>query len=258
LARDTNATTKEIHSDTTAIKEDTTQILSEIARLQASLPGYPNGSDDVVLRRYLEELTSYTEAELDSSSTSHDDHEPSSSASNGISSSIPRLQGHQGLWINGEQSLGAQGPGTGARQYPTRRNPAGPKRSSQSDQTERSSGNGSEPERGRRQKTPPRSDDLLHNNPSYHEPSGGHDTEQGLEDDRWQSGFTPTRSFSSVGFPGPRGPSGAPPIEPPGAMNFFGHGGSIPSAAIGRGQTFINHGIVVGSVRFRSRYPCSY
>jgi hypothetical protein len=44
------------------IKNDTAQILEEIARLRARLPvEFSHGSTNIVLRRFLDESTSYTE-----------------------------------------------------------------------------------------------------------------------------------------------------------------------------------------------------
>jgi len=75
--RDIKADTQEIRDDTAAIpgiKEDTTQILVEIARLQAKLPENVglqgldgHGSSGFMLQRYLNNLTTYAETAYDSS-----------------------------------------------------------------------------------------------------------------------------------------------------------------------------------------------
>ena len=75
--RDIKADTQEIRDDTAAIpgiKEDTTQILVEIARLQAKLPKNvelqgPEGhrSSGFMLQRYLDNLTTYAETAYDAS-----------------------------------------------------------------------------------------------------------------------------------------------------------------------------------------------
>ncbi|KAI8712293.1 hypothetical protein NCS52_01327000 [Fusarium sp. LHS14.1] len=58
-------------NDTAAIKEDTTQILEEIARLQARLPpdAAAAASNDFILQRFFEEMTTYTEQALDVNSS---------------------------------------------------------------------------------------------------------------------------------------------------------------------------------------------
>lgn len=60
--------TREIHQDTSAIKEDTALILEEIAKLQARLPADCLSPTDFVLQRYLEELSALTETDHDSMS----------------------------------------------------------------------------------------------------------------------------------------------------------------------------------------------
>jgi hypothetical protein len=75
--RDIKADTQEIRNDTAAIpsiKEDTIQILAEIARLQAQLPKNVelqgldgHGSSGFMLQRYLGNLTTYAETAYDTS-----------------------------------------------------------------------------------------------------------------------------------------------------------------------------------------------
>ena len=75
--RDIKADTQEIRDDTAAIpgiKEDTTQILVEIARLQAKLPKNVelqglegHGLSGFMLQRYLDNLTTYAETTYDTS-----------------------------------------------------------------------------------------------------------------------------------------------------------------------------------------------
>ena len=75
--RDIKADTQEIRNDTAAIpdiKEDTTQILAEIARLRAQLPNNVelqglegHGSSGLMLQRYLDNLTTYAETTYDAS-----------------------------------------------------------------------------------------------------------------------------------------------------------------------------------------------
>ena len=52
-----------IKSDTADIKEDTTQILAEIARLRSLVPREQR--DNVLLERYLDSMTSYAETVFD-------------------------------------------------------------------------------------------------------------------------------------------------------------------------------------------------
>jgi len=66
LAREIKADTQEILNNTSAIKEDTAQILAEIACLQEQLPG--DATQHIVgfmLERYLDNLTSYAETICD-------------------------------------------------------------------------------------------------------------------------------------------------------------------------------------------------
>ena len=75
--RDIKADTQKIRDDTAAIpgiKEDTVQILAEIAQLQAKLPKNVelqglegHGSSSFVLQRYLDNLTTYAETTYDAS-----------------------------------------------------------------------------------------------------------------------------------------------------------------------------------------------
>ncbi|KAH7234464.1 hypothetical protein B0J15DRAFT_407947 [Fusarium solani] len=67
LTKEIKNDTTEIRNDTAAIKEDTTQILEEIARLQARLPrdAAAAASNDFILQRFFEEMTTYTEKALD-------------------------------------------------------------------------------------------------------------------------------------------------------------------------------------------------
>ena len=75
--RDIKADTQEIRNDTAAIsgiKEDTTQILAEIARLRAQLPNNVelqvlegHGSSGLMLQRYLDNLTTYAKTTYDAS-----------------------------------------------------------------------------------------------------------------------------------------------------------------------------------------------
>jgi hypothetical protein len=63
MAKDIKADTQELLNDTSAIREDTAQILAEIARLQEKLPrdvDHQNGSR-FMLERYLDNLTTYAE-----------------------------------------------------------------------------------------------------------------------------------------------------------------------------------------------------
>ncbi|EEU37490.1 uncharacterized protein NECHADRAFT_86363 [Fusarium vanettenii 77-13-4] len=71
LTKEIKADTTEIRNDTAAIKEDTTQILEEIARLQARLPpdAAAAASNDFILQRFFEEMTTYTEQALDANSS---------------------------------------------------------------------------------------------------------------------------------------------------------------------------------------------
>lgn len=77
IMRDIKANTQEIRDDTAeipGIKEDTTQILAEIAQLQAKLPKNVelqvlegHGSSGFMLQRYLDNLTTYAETAYDAS-----------------------------------------------------------------------------------------------------------------------------------------------------------------------------------------------
>lgn len=66
VTKEIKADTTELRNDTAAIKEDTAQILEEIARLQSRLPQQAKAPNDFMLQRFLEEMTEYTEAVLDS------------------------------------------------------------------------------------------------------------------------------------------------------------------------------------------------
>ncbi|RSM06001.1 hypothetical protein CDV31_009335 [Fusarium ambrosium] len=74
LTKEIKTDTTEIRNDTTAIKEDTTQILEEIARLQARLPrdAAAAASNDFILQRFFEEMTTYTEKALDAAHSDAD------------------------------------------------------------------------------------------------------------------------------------------------------------------------------------------
>ncbi|KAM5362716.1 hypothetical protein ACJZ2D_012378 [Fusarium nematophilum] len=65
LTKEIKTDTTEIRNDTAAIKDDTAQILQEIARLQARLPEDAATPNDFMLQKFLEEMTTYTEQELD-------------------------------------------------------------------------------------------------------------------------------------------------------------------------------------------------
>ncbi|KAJ4214367.1 hypothetical protein NW759_010386 [Fusarium solani] len=67
LTKEIKNDTTEIRNDTAAIKEDTTLILEEIARLQAQLPrdAAVAASNNFILQRFFEEMTTYTEQALD-------------------------------------------------------------------------------------------------------------------------------------------------------------------------------------------------
>ncbi|KAG4259264.1 hypothetical protein FPRO03_12940 [Fusarium proliferatum] len=56
--------TTEIRNDTSAIKDGTAQILQEISQLQAQL----SNRDDYILQKFLEDMTTYTENDLDGAS----------------------------------------------------------------------------------------------------------------------------------------------------------------------------------------------
>lgn len=74
LARDIKADTQDILNDTSAIKEDTTQILATIARLQEQLPRDGNHlSAGFMLERYLDNLTTYAETVCDGYSDGSDE-----------------------------------------------------------------------------------------------------------------------------------------------------------------------------------------
>ncbi|RMJ09523.1 hypothetical protein CDV36_010862 [Fusarium kuroshium] len=74
LTKEIKNDTSEIRHDTAAIKEDTTQILEEIARLQARLPrdAAAAASNDFILQRFFEEMTTYTEEALDAAHSDAD------------------------------------------------------------------------------------------------------------------------------------------------------------------------------------------
>lgn len=67
LTKEIKNDTTELRNDTAAIKEDTSQILEEIAKLQARLPrdAAAAASNDFILQRFFEEMTTYTEQALD-------------------------------------------------------------------------------------------------------------------------------------------------------------------------------------------------
>jgi hypothetical protein len=67
MARGIKADTQELLNDTDAIKEDTAQILAQIARLQEQLPrdAQRNHTSGFMLERYLDNLTSYAETVYD-------------------------------------------------------------------------------------------------------------------------------------------------------------------------------------------------
>ena len=60
--KDVKSDTNAIRDDTDAIRHDTAQILHEISKLQAKLPH--NNQNSIILEQHLENMTSYTEAEL--------------------------------------------------------------------------------------------------------------------------------------------------------------------------------------------------
>ncbi|KAH7126069.1 hypothetical protein EDB81DRAFT_910883 [Dactylonectria macrodidyma] len=80
LTKEIKADTTEIRNDTAAIKDSTAMILQEIARLQARLPTDAPTQNDFILPKFLEEMTTYTEQELDPTLGSHDDSVRSSRA----------------------------------------------------------------------------------------------------------------------------------------------------------------------------------
>lgn len=67
IKNDTTAIREDLQTGNAAIKEDTVEILAEIARLHARLPqtNQAAGSSDIVLERYLDNLTSYAESMAD-------------------------------------------------------------------------------------------------------------------------------------------------------------------------------------------------
>jgi len=83
MAREIKADTQELLNDTSAIKEDTAQILAEIARLQEQWPGdaQRNHESAFMLERYLENLTSYAETVYDTLSDNVDDRRGSENGS---------------------------------------------------------------------------------------------------------------------------------------------------------------------------------
>lgn len=83
MAREIKADTQELLNDTNAIKEDTAQILAEIARLQEQLPrdAQRDHGSGFMLERYLDNLTSYAETVYDTFSDDTDERRGSENGS---------------------------------------------------------------------------------------------------------------------------------------------------------------------------------
>jgi len=101
LAREIKADTQEILNDTSAIKEDTAQIsairedtshiLAEIARLQEKLPRDGNQRNaGFMLERYLDNLTSYAETVCDTFSDGSDGSRPTSRPGSSGGEAVPQ------------------------------------------------------------------------------------------------------------------------------------------------------------------------
>ncbi|KAF7542262.1 hypothetical protein G7Z17_g11728 [Cylindrodendrum hubeiense] len=73
FTREIRTNTTKLRDDTAVIKHDITQILQEITRLQGRLPEDAASSTDFILQRFLEEMTNYTEQELDTTIGGHED-----------------------------------------------------------------------------------------------------------------------------------------------------------------------------------------
>ncbi|KAI4693498.1 uncharacterized protein J4E88_001870 [Alternaria novae-zelandiae] len=69
VSKDIKVNTANLLIDTSEIKEDTSQILQAIAKLQASLPDQGRDGTHFILRRYLDSLTSYAESSFGRGST---------------------------------------------------------------------------------------------------------------------------------------------------------------------------------------------
>jgi hypothetical protein len=91
LAREIQADTTEMLNDTSPIKEDTVQILAEIARLQEQLPRDANQrSAGFMLERYLDNLTSYAETVCDPLLDGSDRSRPTPRAGSGGEAALGR------------------------------------------------------------------------------------------------------------------------------------------------------------------------
>ncbi|KAF2474415.1 uncharacterized protein BDR25DRAFT_340892 [Lindgomyces ingoldianus] len=89
IARDIKKDTGQLCDNVTAIKDDTTQILEEIARLQARLPvDAPRGNSNFMLQRYLDDLTSYAETVYEPFSVGQSDSASSSTTSRPASPAV--------------------------------------------------------------------------------------------------------------------------------------------------------------------------